>query len=59
MPNPILGVLLHWLGGLASGSFSAPCRGVKDCAWETYCLAGGFFNWIIISDGNDLVGAAH
>jgi len=46
-PNPALGVLLHWLGGLASGSFYVPYRGVKKWAWETYWLAGGFFSWII------------
>ncbi len=47
IPNPALGVFLHWLGGLASGSFYVPYRGVKRWAWETYWLAGGFFSWII------------
>ena len=28
-PNPGLGVVFHWLGGLASGSFYVPYRGVK------------------------------
>jgi L-rhamnose-H+ transport protein len=46
-PNPLLGVLFHWLGGLASGSFYVPYRGVKHWAWETYWLVGGFFSWII------------
>ena len=46
-PNPALGVLFHWLGGLASGSFYVPYRGVKHWSWETYWLAGGFFSWII------------
>jgi L-rhamnose-H+ transport protein len=46
-PNPALGVLFHWLGGLASGSFYVPYKGVKHWAWETYWLAGGFFSWII------------
>jgi len=45
--NPILGVFFHWLGGLASGSFYVPYRGVKQWAWEVYWLAGGFFSWII------------
>ena len=45
--NPALGVFLHWLGGLASASFYVPYRGVKNWAWETYWLAGGFFSWII------------
>src|SRR5437660_191316 len=46
-PNPALGVFLHWLGGLASGSFYVPYRGVKHWAWETFWLAGGIFSWII------------
>lgn len=46
-PNPVLGVFLHWLGGLASASFYVPYRGVRNWAWETYWLVGGFFSWII------------
>jgi len=46
-PNPLLGVIFHWLGGLASGSFYVPYRGVKRWSWETYWLAGGVFSWII------------
>jgi L-rhamnose-H+ transport protein len=45
--NPFLGVVLHWLGGLASGSFYVPYKGVKKWSWETYWLVGGFFSWII------------
>jgi len=47
-PNPILGVFFHWLGGLASGSFYVPYRGVKKWAWEVYWLAGGVFSWIVM-----------
>jgi len=47
IPNPAIGVVYHWLGGLASGSFYVPYRGVKRWAWETFWLAGGFFSWII------------
>ncbi len=46
-PNPFLGVCFHWLGGLASGSFYVPYRGVKKWSWETYWLVGGFFSWIV------------
>ncbi len=46
-PNPALGVVFHWLGGLASGSFYVPYRGVKSWSWETYWLVGGIFSWII------------
>src|SRR5439155_8643438 len=45
--NPAIGVVYHWLGGLASGSFYVPYKGVKRWAWETYWLTGGFFSWII------------
>ena len=45
--NPFLGVFFHWLGGLASGSFYVPYKGVKKWAWEVYWLVGGFFSWII------------
>jgi L-rhamnose-H+ transport protein len=44
--NPLLGVVFHWLGGLASGSFYGPYKGVKKWSWETYWLVGGFFSWI-------------
>ena len=47
MGNPFLGVVFHWLGGLASGSFYVPYRGVKKWSWEVYWLVGGFFSWII------------
>src|SRR5207244_552654 len=47
IPNPFLVVCFHWLGGLASGSFYVPYRGVKKWAWEVYWLVGGFFSWII------------
>ena len=46
-PNPFLGLIFHWIGGLASASFYIPYRGVKKWAWETYWLVGGFFSWII------------
>jgi L-rhamnose-H+ transport protein len=44
--NPLLGVVFHWLGGLASGSFYVPFRKVKRWSWETYWLVGGIFSWI-------------
>ena len=47
MENPFIGVVFHWLGGLASGSFYVPYRGVRKWSWETYWLVGGFFSWII------------
>lgn len=47
MINPLLGVLFHWIGGLAAGSFYVPFRGVKRWSWETAWLVAGFFSWII------------
>jgi len=46
-PSPFLGVLFHWLGGLAAGSFYVPYRGVRNWSWETSWLVGGVFSWII------------
>ncbi len=45
--NPFRGDFFHWLGGLASGSFYVPYRGVKKWSWEVYWLVGGVFSWII------------
>lgn len=45
--NPFLGVFFHWLGGLASGSFYVPYKGVRKWSWETYWLVGGVFSWIV------------
>ena len=46
-PNPILGVVYHWLGGLAAASFYLPYKAVRRWSWETYWLVGGVFSWII------------
>jgi L-rhamnose-H+ transport protein len=35
------------LGGLAAGSFYIPFKRVKNWAWESYWITGGFFSWII------------
>ncbi|WP_033922002.1 L-rhamnose/proton symporter RhaT [Sphingomonas sp. 37zxx] len=46
-PNPLTGVLFHWLGGLASASFYVPYRGVRSWSWEIYWLTGGLFSWAL------------
>ena len=46
-PNPLVGVVFHWLGGLASGSFYVPFRFVRRWAWETSWLVGGVFSWLV------------
>jgi L-rhamnose-H+ transport protein len=45
--NPLLGVLLCWLGGLASASFYVPFRKVRGWSWETFWLVGGVMSWIV------------
>ncbi|PJJ76091.1 L-rhamnose-H+ transport protein [Thermoflavifilum aggregans] len=44
----IYGVILHFIGGFASGSFYMPFKKVRKWAWENYWLIGGFFSWLII-----------
>ena len=44
--NPLLGVILHAVGGLAAGSFYLPFKKVRGWSWETYWLVGGVFSWI-------------
>jgi L-rhamnose-H+ transport protein len=62
IPNPLVGVLFHWLGGLASASFYVPFRGVKRWSWEIYWLTGGIFSWLFAPwffasiQTNDLLG---
>jgi L-rhamnose-H+ transport protein len=44
---PVLGVLLHAIGGLAAASFYIPYKKVQNWSWENYWLVGGFVSWII------------
>jgi L-rhamnose-H+ transport protein len=44
----LLGVLFHFIGGFASGSFYIPYKKVKGWAWETYWIVGGLFSWLIV-----------
>lgn len=44
----ILGVLFHFIGGFASGSFYIPYKKVKGWSWESYWIVGGLFSWLII-----------
>jgi L-rhamnose-H+ transport protein len=45
--NPILGVFLSWLGGIAAASFYVPFRKVRGWSWETYWLTAGVMSWIV------------
>jgi L-rhamnose-H+ transport protein len=44
----ILGVLFHFAGGFASGSFYTPYKKVKGWSWETFWIIGGLFSWLIV-----------
>ena len=44
----VLGVIFHFLGGFASGSFYIPYKKVKKWAWESYWIVGGLFSWLIV-----------
>jgi len=46
--NAILGVIFHFIGGFASGSFYIPYKKVKGWAWESYWIVGGIFSWLIV-----------
>jgi L-rhamnose-H+ transport protein len=44
----IFGVIFHFIGGFASGSFYIPYKKVKGWAWESYWIVGGLASWLII-----------
>ncbi|MFD2553767.1 L-rhamnose/proton symporter RhaT [Sphingobacterium tabacisoli] len=46
--NAIFGVLFHFIGGFASGSFYVPYKRVKGWSWEAMWILGGLFSWIIV-----------
>jgi L-rhamnose-H+ transport protein len=44
----ILGVIFHFIGGFASGSFYMPYKKVNGWHWESYWIVGGLFSWLIV-----------
>ncbi|MBE8594355.1 rhamnose/proton symporter RhaT, partial [Pseudomonas sp. MAFF 301449] len=44
----LLGVILHFIGGFASGSFYIPYKKVRGWAWESYWITGGLVSWLIV-----------
>ena len=44
----LLGIIFHSIGGFSSGSFYMPFKKVKEWAWESYWIVGGFFSWLIV-----------
>ncbi|MEB0264034.1 MULTISPECIES: L-rhamnose/proton symporter RhaT [unclassified Mucilaginibacter] len=43
----IFGIIFHFIGGFASGSFYIPYKKVKGWAWESFWIVGGIFSWLI------------
>ncbi len=46
-PNPLVGVIYHWIGGFASATNFIPFRGINRWSWEIYWLIQGFAAWIV------------
>lgn len=44
----IFGIIYHFIGGFASGSFYMPYKKVKGWSWESYWIIGGLFSWLIV-----------
>jgi L-rhamnose-H+ transport protein len=45
--NPLIGVIYHWIGGLASASNFIPFRPIKRWSWEICWIVQGFAAWIV------------
>jgi L-rhamnose-H+ transport protein len=46
--NAILGIIFHFIGGFASGSFYIPYKKIKGWHWESFWIVGGLFSWLIV-----------
>src|SRR6185503_7902804 len=44
----VFGIIFHFIGGFASGSFYIPYKKVKGWAWESFWIVGGIFSWLIV-----------
>ncbi len=44
----IIGIIFHFIGGAASGSFYVPYNKVRQWHWENFWIVGGLFSWLII-----------
>ena len=44
----IFGIIYHFIGGFASGSFYIPFKKVRNWAWESFWIVGGIFSWLIV-----------
>jgi L-rhamnose-H+ transport protein len=44
----IFGIIYHFIGGFASGSFYIPYKKVRGWSWESFWIVGGIFSWLIV-----------
>jgi L-rhamnose-H+ transport protein len=44
----LLGVVFHFIGGFASGSFYLPYKKVRGWSWESAWIVGGLFSWLLV-----------
>jgi len=44
----LVGVIFHFIGGFASGSFYMPYKKVKGWHWESFWFIGGLFSWLLV-----------
>jgi L-rhamnose-H+ transport protein len=44
----LFGIIYHFIGGFASGSFYIPFKKVRGWSWESYWIVGGIFSWLIV-----------
>jgi L-rhamnose-H+ transport protein len=44
----LFGILFHFIGGFASGSFYLPYKRVRGWNWESFWIVGGLFSWLFI-----------
>lgn len=44
----LAGVIYHFIGGAASGSFYMPYTRVKKWSWESMWITGGVFSWLLV-----------
>ena len=44
----LFGIIYHFIGGFASGSFYIPFKKVRGWSWESYWIVGGIFSWLLV-----------
>jgi L-rhamnose-H+ transport protein len=44
----ISGIIFHFIGGFASGSFYMPYKKIRGWHWENYWIIGGLFSWLLV-----------